>query len=103
MGVEDNKGVFLFIFTNYLSVDFFIIFPTEQLAPNKEAILQIESNEFVPQSFSSSAGSKDQQVTEIPFKIFCQELFWAEKVVWKTFWIRGIAYQAPNVLLSPVF
>ena len=74
-GVEDNKGVFLFIFTNYLSVDFFIIFPTEQLAPNKEAILQIESNEFVPQSFSSSAGSKDQQVTEIPFKIFCQELF----------------------------
>lgn len=33
----------------------------KQLAPTKEAILQIESNEFVPQSFSSSAGSKDNQ------------------------------------------
>lgn len=33
----------------------------KQLAPNKETILKIESNEFVPQSFTSSADSKDQQ------------------------------------------
>ena len=62
IGRKDNKFVFLFIFTSYLSAIFLLLYPTEQLAPNKEAILQIESNEFVPQSFSSSAGSKDQQV-----------------------------------------
>ena len=37
-------------------------FFTEQLAPDKEAILQIERNEFVPQSFNSSAATKGTQV-----------------------------------------
>lgn len=32
-----------------------------QLAPDKDAILRIENSEFVPQSFSSSVGSKGQQ------------------------------------------
>lgn len=32
-----------------------------KLAPDKEAILRIESNEFVPQSFSSSSTSRGQQ------------------------------------------
>jgi len=36
----------------------------KKLAPDKEAILRIESNEFVPQSFSSSASSKGQQIGE---------------------------------------
>ena len=84
IGGKDNKGVFLFNFASYLLDDFLLFFPTEQLAPTKEAILQIESNEFVPQSFSSSAGSKDQQVRKIPFNLFHQELF----AVWKIFWIK---------------
>lgn len=42
----------------WLKVPFF----TEQLVPDKEAILQIERNEFVPQSFNSSAATKGTQV-----------------------------------------
>ncbi|XP_029185131.2 serrate RNA effector molecule homolog isoform X3 [Acropora millepora] len=34
----------------------------KQLAPDKEAILQIERNEFVPQSFNSSAATKGTQI-----------------------------------------
>lgn len=52
------------VYFHNLSVDFYLYFSTEQLAPNKETILKIESNEFVPQSFTSSADSKDQQVSD---------------------------------------
>ena len=83
---------FIQVTNPFISWFLLFFFPTEQLAPTKEAILQIESNEFVPQSFSSSAGSKDQQVTKILFNLFYQELFWAKKAVWKTFWIKTRAW-----------
>ena len=79
---------FIQVTNPFISWFLLFFFPTEQLAPTKEAILQIESNEFVPQSFSSSAGSKDNQVTKIPFNLFNKNYFELRRLYGRLFGSR---------------